>query len=357
MIWSRSLAVALILFSAFSSLSIAYGLPSGGKYPPEFTLKNGDWYDSWGFDRNYYGGSDGFIPNVAYESLGIDKELAYSIGEWFKTNYAQKAERAEAVLGYVQRWTDYGYDVDNVYMNSVPQDEWAWNADEMAHKIDENTNSIAIGDCEDMSFLCSTIYLAAGFDVTLVLPPEHVALLIWLPEYDNANYYWDIPNDGRGEGWIWVEATGEKNPFGWTPPDFTDGDWDSYPLGFSEFNVEFSPQSPRAEEDVAVTASIVSARGSISQVTLNYSAGDVSNVVQMAAQGSTFRAVIPKQPDGTRVACTVSAIDSSGFARENKFEYVVGQSFQIPPLLWETAVVFFVIVLVAILLMRSRRLT
>ncbi len=71
---------------------------------------NGEWYDSWGFNRNYDGGSNGFLPNVAYESLGTYKELAYSIGEWFKTNYPQKVERAEAILAYVQRWTDYGYD-------------------------------------------------------------------------------------------------------------------------------------------------------------------------------------------------------------------------------------------------------
>jgi hypothetical protein len=356
MIWQRKLIVGIIVFFVFSSLSVAYCLPSGGVYPPEFTLIYGEWYDSWGFNRNYYGGSDGFIPNVAYESLGTDKELAYSIGEWFRTNYPQKVERAEAVLAYVQRWTDYGYDVDNVYMNDIPQDEWAWNADELAHKFDENTNSVAIGDCEDMSFLCSTIYLAAGFDVALVSPPEHVALLIWLPEYDNANYYWDIPNDGREHGWIWVEATGEENPLGWTPPDFADGDWISYPLGFSEFNVEFSPQHPQAEDDVTVRASIVSARGTINQVLLNYSIGNVNEVIQMVAEGSTFEAVIPKQPDRTRVVCTVSAIDTDGFAWESKFEYVVGQNIQIPPLLLETAVVFFVVIIITALLIRSKAL-
>lgn len=353
MIAPSNFAVGMIILFVFSSLSLAYGLPSGGVYPPEFTLRHGEWYDSWGFNRNYYDGSDGFLPNVAYESLGTDRELAYNIGEWFKIHYPHEVERAEAILTYVQRWTDYGYDVDNVLMNNVPQDEWAWNADEMAHMFDENTNSVSIGDCEDMAFLCSTIYLAAGFDVALVSPPEHVALLIWLPEYDNANYYWDIPNDGRGQGWIWVEATGEENPLGWTPPDFSDGDWISYPLVFSEFNVEFSPQNPQAEDDVTVRASIVSARGTTNQVLLNYSAGNVNRVMQMVQEGSTFKAVIPKQPDGTKVVCTVSATDTAGFARENRFEYVVGQSFQIPPLLWETAIVVLVIIIIAVLLIRS----
>jgi hypothetical protein len=205
-----------------------------------------------------------------------------------------------------------------------------------------------------MSFLCSTIYLAAGFDVALVSPPEHVALLIWLPEYDNANYYWDIPDDGREHGWIWVEATGDKNPLGWTPPDFADGDWDSCLLGFSEFNVKFSPQNPKAGDDVAVRATIVSAKGTINQVLLNYSIGDVSEVMQMVAKGSTFEAIIPKQPDRTRVVCTVSATNTDGFERENEFEYVVGQNLQIPPLLLETSAVFFVIIILAALLIRPR---
>ena len=226
-------AVILLLLFVFSLFSVTYGFPSGGDYPPTFTLKSGEWYDSWDFNRNYYGGADGFLPNLAYESVGSDRELAYSLGEWFKSNYAEKAERAGAILSYVQRWTDYGYDIDNVVMQGVAQEEWAWNADEMAHMFDEDTLAVAVGDCEDMTFLCATIYLAAGFDVVLTSPPEHVALLIWLPEYDNANYYWDILDDGRDYGWIWVEATGEQNSLGWTPPDFADGDFEVFFLGFS----------------------------------------------------------------------------------------------------------------------------
>ena len=188
--WTKTLAVFTIFSIVFFFVSLAHAVPSGGAYPPEFTLKYGEWYDSWGFNRNYYGGNDGFLPNIAYESLGEDRERAYNIGEWFKSNYAQKVERAEAILSYVQSWTDYGYDSDNVRMEGEYQEEWAWNADEMAHMFDETTLSTAVGDCEDMAFLCSTIYLVAGFDVALISPPSHVSLMIWLPEYDNANYYW-----------------------------------------------------------------------------------------------------------------------------------------------------------------------
>ena len=85
---------------------------------------------------------------------------------------------------------------------------------------------------EDMAFLCGTIYVGAGFDAAVIDAPYHAALLIWLPDFSNANDYWDI-NDGRGAGWIWVEATGSSNPLGWTPPDFEDGAWTAYPIANS----------------------------------------------------------------------------------------------------------------------------
>jgi len=333
---------------------ICFGFPSGNIFPPEFEMKEGDWYDSWGFNRNYYGGDNGFIPNVAYESLGSNKDRAYSLGIWFKEVYEQKVTRAEAILDYVQRWTDYGFDEDNVYMNNIAQIEWAWNADEMALAINETIDLVAVGDCEDMAFLGATLYIAAGYDVALVLPPEHVALLIWLPEYDNANYYWDIPNDGREYGWIWVEATGEANPLGWTPPDFSDGEWPTFPLGFSKFTMNISPSNPNQDEDVLVRASIVSERGQINQVLMNYSINNSYKVVQMNSKGSNFEAIIPKQPDETTVVFQISAFDTEGFIREEDFEYIVGQQIQLPPFLLEAAGIFFVILFIAALAFRRR---
>ena len=216
----------LLLSGSFLAIARANAFPSSS-----FTEKNGEWYDSWGYDRNVYDGEYGYLPNIAYETLGANKELAYSIGESFKNQYASETQRADAILSYVQTWTVYGYDSDNVFKDGVAQDEWAWNADEMAHAFNEDTGVQATGDCEDMAFLCATIYTGAGIDAAVVDAPEHVACLIWLPQYSNANYYWDLPSDDRGQGWIWVEATGQGNPVGWTPPDFGDGNWNAYPVG------------------------------------------------------------------------------------------------------------------------------
>jgi hypothetical protein len=350
----RSLTILFIFLSLFS-VKVVYSLPSGGSYPPTFIFRNGAWYDSWGFNRNYYGGQYGYLPHVAYETLGPDRELAYDLGEWFKNNYGNKVQRAGAILRFVQRWTDYGFDSDNVFMNGVAQEEWAWNADEMAHMFNETTNIVAVGDCEDMAFLCATMYMAAGVDVALVLAPQHVALLIWLPEYANANFYWDIPDDGRTAGWIWVEATGDQNPIGWTPSEFADGFWTAYPLGFVEFNVQYSPQSPQAEDNVVVTAHVVSSRASVSTVALNYSVqGGSYQELLMAAEGSTYEASIPMQPDGTRVTFYVSAVDSEGLTRESDMlEYIVGRRFNIPPLTLEVLVLLLVFVVVIALLART----
>jgi hypothetical protein len=232
------LLLLTILLSAKSAAVKAFPASS-------FTIKDGDWYDNWNIDRNYAEGPNGFIPNLANETLNENKELAYHVGQTFLANYASKIDRAVAILKFVQTWTEYGYDSDNVVKNGVPQEEWAWNADEMAHAFNETTGVKAIGDCEDMAFLCGTIYIGAEFDAAIVDAPEHCALLIWLPEFSNGNMYWNLPNDNRDAGWIWVEATGSSNPLGWTPPDFQDGGWIAYPIG--DFQFSAGPQPPPDE--------------------------------------------------------------------------------------------------------------
>ena len=352
---SRKLKLCTFIITILFSINIAFAIPSGGVYPPEFTYKNGDWFDSWDNNRNYFGGENGFLPNVAYESLGSDKELAYELGEWFLENYDNKVERAEAILNFVQRWTDYGFDEDTVFRNGIAQVEWAWNADEMVHEIDETTYSVAIGDCEDLAFLCATMYIASNFEVALVEPPEHVALLIWLPEYDNANYYWDIPDDGKEYGWIWVEATGEVNPLGWTPPDFSEGDWNTFLLGFSKFSVNYSPKYPESEDDVIVRATIESATSTINTVFLNYQIGNNYQEIPMINKGIYYEAVIPKQEDGTKVTGTVYARDYEEFTSEQKIEYTVGQELQLPPYLLEAGAILFIIVIIILVIVKSNK--
>jgi hypothetical protein len=233
----------LLLFLLLCTLVVALNKTGSGFPATSFTIQHSDWHDNWGINRNYYGGSSGYLPNLAFETLNENKELAYSIGQQFQDQYPSKVDCAVAILKYVQTWTEYGYDSDNVVRDGIAQDEWAWNADEMAHAFDTNTGVKAIGDCEDMAFLCGTIYEGAGFDAAIVDASDHVALLIWLPEFSNADNYWDLPDDNRDAGWIWVEATGSENPLGWTPPDYENGGWTAYSIGTLEFAPEPQPSS------------------------------------------------------------------------------------------------------------------
>ena len=222
----KKTAVTLILLITII-VPIVKATPSGGSYPPRFDYKSGEWYDSWGITRNSAEGSQGYLPQLLSETIGENKELAFRIGERFRNRISNRNTLTAAILKYVQTWVEYGYDRDNVFKRGVSQDEWAWNADEMAHSFNETTGTMAVGDCEDMAFLCATIYQGAGVETAIVDAPGHVALLIWLPDYPNASEYWDL-DDNRGAGWIWVEATGPNNTLGWTPSDYTEGDWTAY---------------------------------------------------------------------------------------------------------------------------------
>jgi hypothetical protein len=325
-------AVAVLIVAASSTVVNCF--PSGGEWPladDAFRYYMGDYYDSWGYNRNYYAGDDGFFPNLVYETTGENKELAWSIGEDFKDSYSSETSRAVAILKYIQRWTEYGYDEDNVYFGGKWWEEWAWNADETAHMFDTATGEVAIGDCEDMAFLGGTIYLGAGYDVALVDAPGHAALLIWLPQYANANYYWDL-GDGRGKGWIWVEATGETNPLGWTPTDYNDGDWNAYIMSASALTISFSPQQPSKDDDVTVTVSIPTDTITVSKVQLKYSVnGGTVKVLTMTGSGSTYRATIPSQANGATVEFQVFVSDVFGEVTDSSvFSYTVGEEIEIP---------------------------
>ncbi len=229
--------LALVFILLFIVLAIAIAKPVSAIPATNFTQREGDWYDNWNIDRNnagYNGELPGYLPNLASETLGENKELAYNLGQQFQNKYTNNTACAVAILKYVQTWTYYAYDSDTFVKNGVAQEEWAQNADEFASAFNQTTGIKAPGDCEDMAFLCATIYAGAGFDAAVVDAPEHAACLIWLPQFSDASDYWDL-NDGRGPGWIWVEATGDSNPLGWTPSDYENGQWTAYQINSTPY--------------------------------------------------------------------------------------------------------------------------
>jgi len=127
-------------------------------------------------------------------------------------------------------------------------------------------------------------------------------------------------------------------------------------LGFIEFNIQYSPKPPQSEDNVRITAFVVSARTSVKRVLLNYSIQDGPyNELLMEAEGSKYEAIIPNQPDGTKVTFYVSAIDSEDLTRvSDQVKYVVGQWFDIPPIFFEILVLILIFVVLIILSIKGK---
>ena len=86
------------------------------------------------------------------------------------------------------------------------------NPDEVVATI--KADGVAQGDCEDSAVLLAVMYKAAGYRSALVLTPGHVATLVYLPKYRKAPRKLTFAGE---DGWMWAEATGATNPFGWVP--------------------------------------------------------------------------------------------------------------------------------------------
>jgi hypothetical protein len=322
--------------------------------PSAFIHQNGFWYDAWDYTRDYALGVAGFMPNLAYEVLGEWQDRAFDWGKEFIEFYPDTVTRAEAILSFVQQWTEYGYDEDNVQMGGSAQIEWAWNADDMATRINFDTSTVAIGDCEDLAFLCSAIYEGAGFDTAMVLTSDHAALLVWLPEYPNV-IKWDLIDDGRDYGWIWVESTGENNPLGWTPDEYRDGDWEAFVVGSLYLSdIRHEPTHPSETTAVTITTNIFHIVSALDDVSLLYTQNGVTTTVKMMnVEESIFQATIPVYAQGTQVEYWIRAQDQSGNEKiTDPFMYQVSEEdkgFQFPDIFSHSIEILVIIVALIII--------
>ena len=186
-----------------------------------FRLGN-DIYDDWGIFRTRANGTDGFLgvtstgfePIIARESLGENADLAWQLGEEFARKYPDRSQRAEKIFYYVRDRVRYTSDSDQ-----FGTDEYAQNADEVVATI--VADGKAQGDCEDSAVLLAVMYKAAGYRSAMVLAPGHVATVVYLPEYKKAPRKMNLAGES---GWVWAEATGATNPFGWVSESQIKGD-------------------------------------------------------------------------------------------------------------------------------------
>ena len=207
------LGLIVVLLAAVATAGYALAFPSEGFYE-----RSGDIFDDWEICRTTASGEDGFYqitetgfrPVIAFESLGEEADLAYSLGEQIANEYPDPLQRAEAVFDFVRDRVEYTPDIDQ-----TGNEEFAQNADELAIAIVED--GIGYGDCEDMAVLLAVMYKAAGFRSAIVLVPEHTAVLVYLPDYNKATAFFELEGES---GWVWAEATGRNNPLGWVPEQY-----------------------------------------------------------------------------------------------------------------------------------------
>lgn len=207
------LSLILIFIAGLVTAGYASAAPSG---PPHEI--DGELFDDWEICRTRAFGEDGFYqitettfrPVIAFEGLGNNADLAYSLGEQIADKYSDRFQRAEAVFHFVRDRVKYTSDVDQ-----FEYDEFALNADELATIIDQN--GVGYGDCEDSAVLLAVMYKGAGYRSAIVVGSGHTATLVYLPDYKKATAIFKL--DGES-GWVWAEATGKNNPLGWVSKEF-----------------------------------------------------------------------------------------------------------------------------------------
>jgi len=207
------LGLMAVLLAGVATAGYAYAYPSEAFYEI-----GSDVFDDFDISRTRAFGEDGFYqitetgfrPVIAFQSLGEEADLAYSLGEQIASKYPDPVRRAEAVFHFVRYRVEYTPDVEQ-----TGDEEFAQNADELAIAIVED--GIGYGDCEDMAVLLAVMYKAAGFRSAIALVPEHTAVLVYLPEYSKATAVFELEGE---PGWVWAEATGRNNPLGWAPKQY-----------------------------------------------------------------------------------------------------------------------------------------
>lgn len=94
-----------------------------------------------------------------------------------------------------------------------------------------------------------------------------------------------------------------------------------YP-GINISNVSYAPTAVQAADDVTVTATITSFKDFTAK--LVYTIGDENTELAMTAAEDVYTAVIPAQPDGTKVSFCVQAMNGEVTAVSPAMEYEVG---------------------------------
>lgn len=239
------ISLVFILFAGLAGAGHAWASSSGGFYEVE-----GEVFDDWAVCRTRAFGEDGFYqvtaadfrPIIAFESLGENADIAYSLGQEIAAEYPDTVQRAEAVFYFVRDRVRYATDID-----LFGYEEFAQNADELAGIMVEH-NGRGYGDCEDSAVLLAVMYKGAGLRSAIAIGEGHTAALVYLPDYKEATAFFELEGE---TGWIWAEATGRQNPLGWVPKEFINVRLEAYEV--TDETIDRAESSPAPSTTVAQT--------------------------------------------------------------------------------------------------------
>ena len=239
------LSLIFVLVAGLTTAGYVSATPSANLEP-----RNGDVFDDWEICRTRAFGEDGFYqitettfrPVIAFESLGENADLAYSLGEQIAEKYPDPLPRAKQVFYFVRDRVNYTPDIDQFKC-----EEFALNADELATTIVEK--GLGYGDCEDSAVLLAVMYKGAGYRSAIVVGRGHTAALVYLPDYNKASAIFELEGE---PGWVWAEATGKNNPFGWVSKEF---------IGVELAAYEIKAETAAAVKPPAVPSSAITTTG------------------------------------------------------------------------------------------------
>ena len=131
-VWAL-LGLIVIFLATLAAAGHAWAFPS-----QHFDQRGGQIFDDWDICRTDASGADGyyqvtdngFRPVIAFESLGAEADLAWSLGQQIADEYPDQLQRAEAVFEFVRDRVQYTSDIDE-----FGDEEFAQNADELATTI------------------------------------------------------------------------------------------------------------------------------------------------------------------------------------------------------------------------------
>ncbi len=233
--------IVVALLTTIFAVQVCFAWPSA-----EFREEDGEIFDDWNICRTDAFGDEGFLqikktrtrmtfrPVIALESLGEYSDIAYKLGEQFAEKYPDRTQRAQKIFEYVRDGLRYTHDIDVFGMG-----EYALNADEILDILQEKGEARA--DCEEHALLLVVMYLGAGYRAGITLSPGHLAVVLYMPEYERANEVFTLSGD---RGWIWLEATGNTNPFGWFPKGQVETPILGYEVTADEHLPLFQPRPP-----------------------------------------------------------------------------------------------------------------